>query len=152
MWRELTEGYSEDAKPRMTTFPAEHEEMVTKTDILFYSLCEHHLLPFHGKVHIAYMPQGEIVGLSKLIRYTRWVSRRLNTQEGFTQDLLDGIAGELETTGVMVVTEAEHLCKAMRGIETPGTTTVTTAAQGEFTDPDGHQRQRFLQIIEQGDA
>lgn len=153
MWRTLTEGYSDDAKPRMTTFSADHEEMVVKTGIPFYSLCEHHLLPFFGEVHVAYVPDGKIVGLSKLIRYTRWKARRLNTQEKFTEDLVKGLAEELVSEGVMVVTEAEHLCEAMRGIETPSTTTLTTAAQGVFkgTSQTPNPHDRLLRMIDQGD-
>lgn len=153
MWQTLTEGYSDDAKPRMTTFAADHEEMVAKTGIPFYSSCEHHLLPFFGEVHVAYVPDGKIVGLSKLIWYTRWKARRLNTQEKFTEDLVKGLAEELESEGVVVVTEAEHLCEAMRGIETPNTTTVTTAAQGVFEDTSQtpNPRDRLLRMIDQGD-
>jgi len=154
MWQTLTEGYSEEAKPQMTTFAAEHEEMVMKTDIPFYSLCEHHLLPFFGKAHIAYVPDGEIAGLSKLIRYTRWRARRLHTQEELTQDLMNGLAEELDVDGVMVVTEAEHLCEAMRGVETPDISTVTTAARGVLADTTESKgpRTRFLQMIDMSDA
>ncbi len=95
MWMALTEGYREEAKPELKTFGADHAGTVTKTGIPFHALCKHHLLPFQGVVHLAYVPDGDIVGISKLVRYVRWRSRRIQTQEQFTDDLVDGIMAEI---------------------------------------------------------
>lgn len=149
LWTELTEGYDAEKKPAMRTFPAMQEDLVTKTDIPFHSLCEHHLLPFTGTTNIAYVPDGDIVGLSKLIRYTRWVAKKLQTQERLTQEIADGLMDELGARGVMVFTEAEHLCETMRGIETPDTTTTVSAARGVFADPPENKnpREEFLALL-----
>lgn len=150
MWETVTEGYDEDNKPEMTSFPAEGEELVVKKEIPFYSLCEHHLLPFFGKVHIGYMPDEEIIGLSKLIRYTRWKSRKLGTQERLTREIAEGLSEELDPQGVMVAVEAEHMCESMRGIETTDTTTTTTASTGVFetTNQQENPRSEFLAQVD----
>lgn len=149
LWGELTEGYREEEKPEMRSFPAEHRELVAKQDIPFHSICEHHLLPFSGVAHIAYVPNGEIVGLSKLIRYTRWRGRKLQSQEQLTREIAEGLMDEIDARGVMVVTEAEHMCEAMRGIETPDTTTIVSAVRGVFDDPpEGkNPREEFLSLL-----
>jgi len=150
MWQTLTEGYDQAHKPEMTSFPAEGEELVVKTDIPFYSLCEHHLLPFFGRVHIGYLPDEEIVGLSKLIRYTKWRARKLLTQERLTRELAEGLSDELGAEGVIVAVEAEHLCESMRGVETPETKTTTTVATGRF-DPsvsDPTPRREFFEHVD----
>jgi GTP cyclohydrolase I len=149
MWKTVTGGYDESNKPEMTSFPTEEDGMVVKKDIPFHSLCEHHILPFSGTVHIGYVPDGEIIGLSKLIRYTRWKSRKLSTQERLTQEIAEGLSEEIDPEGVMVAVEAEHMCEVMRGVETPDTTTVTTVAKGVFEESSQGQnpRREFLDQI-----
>lgn len=139
----LTEGQRETAKPTMRTFDAETTDLVVKTGIPVYSLCEHHLLPFFGTVHLAYRPTGEVVGLSKLTRYVRWQSRQLTMQEQLTNDIASGLQEELDAGTVLVEMNATHLCEAMRGIETESTTT-TRATVGE---PNGTERERFQAAV-----
>lgn len=139
----LTEGQRADAKPTMRTFKAESENLVVKTGIPVYSLCEHHLLPFFGEVHIAYRPEDEVVGLSKLTRYVRWQSRQLTMQERLTNDIANGLAEELDGATVLVQMSATHMCEAMRGIETQSTTT-TRATVGEATE---NEQERFEAAI-----
>ncbi|SDK16823.1 GTP cyclohydrolase I, partial [Halovenus aranensis] len=119
----LTEGQREVAKPTMRTFDTETTDLVVKTAIPVYSLCEHHLLPFFGTVHVAYRPTDEVVGLSKLTRYVRWQSRQLTMQEQLTNDIASGLKEELNAATVFVEMNATHLCEAMRGVETESTTT-----------------------------
>ncbi|WP_114579044.1 GTP cyclohydrolase I [Saliphagus sp. LR7] len=128
----LTDGIRENEKPTMRTFDAEADGLVVKTDIPFYSLCEHHLLPFHGTVHVAYRPRDKVVGLSKVARYVRWQSRQLTMQERLTNDIASGLAEELNVPLVLVEMDATHLCEAMRGIETKSTT-ITQTTVGEPT-------------------
>lgn len=139
----LSEGLRAEEKPELRTFDVENEDLVVKTDIPVYSLCEHHLLPFIGTAHVAYRPGDEVVGLSKLTRYVRWQSRRLTVQETLTNDIATGLADELDAEVVLVDITATHLCEAMRGVET-ATETRTTATTGEPTDAD---RQRFWDAI-----
>lgn len=135
---ELTAGYCPAAKPTMRTFEAHSEDLVVKTDIPVYSLCEHHLLPYFGRAHLAYRPAGAVVGLSKLVRFVRWRSRRLTMQEQLTTDIADGLAEELGSDAVLVELAAVHLCEAMRGIETR-TETRTTASAGSPTETEWDQ-------------
>jgi len=139
----LSEGYRADAKPTMRTFAADTDELVIKTGIPVYSLCEHHVLPYFGSMHVAYRPNGDVVGLSKLIRYVRWQARRLTMQEQLTRDVADGLADELDAEAVLIEMTATHLCEAMRGIETE-TATKTSATAGTPTD---HDVQRFHDAI-----
>jgi GTP cyclohydrolase I len=139
----LSEGYRDEAKPTMKTFPAETDDLVVKTGIPLYSLCQHHLLPYTGTVHVAYRPEGAVVGLSKLARYVCWRSRRLTVQEQLTRDIAEGLASEIGTDIVLVEAEATHFCEAMRGVETE-TTTVTTATVGSPTET---ERTRFRDAI-----
>ncbi len=120
----------------MVTFDAAHEEMVMVKDIPFASMCEHHLVPFLGKVHVAYIPgkEGRITGLSKLARLVEGYARRLQVQERMTTQIADAMEAVLSPRGVLVVVQAEHLCMAMRGVRKPGTTTVTSAVRGVFRD------------------
>lgn len=141
----LTEGEYEETKPTMRTFDADSDDLVVKTDIPIYSLCEHHLLPFFGTAHLAYRPDGQVVGLSKLTRYVRWQSRRLTMQEQLTTDIASGLAQELGAATVFVEMSATHLCEAMRGIETKSTTT-TRATVGEPTEV---EREQFQMAIAQ---
>jgi GTP cyclohydrolase I len=118
------------------TFAADHDEMIMVKDIPLYSMCEHHLIPFMGKAHVAYVPapDGRITGLSKLARLVDSFSRRPQVQERLTTQIADEIVSSLHPRGVLVVIEAEHLCMSMRGVQKPGTTTVTSAVRGLFRD------------------
>jgi GTP cyclohydrolase I len=147
MLETLSEGDRQAAKPTMRTFEATNEDLVVKTGIPLYSLCEHHMLPYRGTAHIAYRPDEEVVGLSKLIRYVRWQSRRLTMQEDLTQDIAHGLADELDAEGVLVEISATHMCEAMRGIETE-TTTTTRATVGELTSD---ERERFRNAVARTD-
>lgn len=142
-YEELTRGYRESEKPTMRTFESEGDDLVVKTGIPFYSLCEHHLLPFHGTAHVAYRPDGAVVGLSKLVRYVKWASRRLTIQEELTRDIARGLADEIGADAVAVQLSATHLCEAMRGVEAH-TTTTSRATVGELDDD---ERRRFRDAI-----
>lgn len=135
MYAEVCAGLHEQADTHLqVTFEAEHDEMVMVRDIPVYSLCEHHLVPFFGKAHVAYIPgeDGRITGLSKLARLVDAYARRPQVQEKLTVQIADEIDEALEPRGVMVVIEAEHLCMSMRGVRKPGSTTVTSAVRGLF--------------------
>lgn len=127
-------------------FSVDNSEMVLEKDIVFYSTCEHHLLPFYGKAHIAYIPDGEVVGLSKLARCVEVFARRPQLQEQLTAQIADAIMSELNPKGVMVVIEAEHMCMTMRGIKKPGSKTSTIATRGAFCDDESMQR-RFFDLL-----
>jgi GTP cyclohydrolase I len=135
MYEELFSGLHDDpARHLEVTFSAEHDEMVMVRDIPFASLCEHHLVPFLGRAHVAYIPaeDGRITGLSKLARLVDGFARRLQVQERMTTEIADAIDKVLGPRGVLVVIEAEHLCMSMRGVKKPGTITVTSAVRGLF--------------------
>lgn len=133
MYAELTAGYHDSAKTHLSkVFTAENAEVVLEKDINFHSLCEHHMLPFFGKVHIAYIPDGKVVGLSKLARVVETFARRLQIQEQMTNQIADAINDELSPKGVFVIVEAEHTCMTMRGIKKIGSKTVTMSTRGEF--------------------
>ncbi|MCM1427083.1 MAG: GTP cyclohydrolase I FolE [Eubacterium sp.] len=135
MCMELFDGMEKNASQHLSkTFSIENSEMVVEKDIGFYSLCEHHLLPFYGKVHIAYIPDGSVVGLSKLARTVEVYARRLQIQEQMTVQIADAIMQCLRPQGVMVMIEAEHMCMTMRGVKKPGSKTVTIAKRGCFKD------------------
>ncbi|NLK28397.1 MAG: GTP cyclohydrolase I FolE [Clostridiales bacterium] len=128
------------------TFPAESNGMVLEKDIPFYSVCEHHLVPFFGKAHIAYIPDGKVVGLSKLARTVEVFARRPQIQEQLTSQIADAIMQHLKPKGVMVMMEAEHLCMSMRGVNKPGTKTVTYLCRGVFEE-DPSLQATFYQLI-----
>lgn len=133
MYQEIFKGYQVDPSLFLkTTFKEQHDDLVLVKDINFYSHCEHHMVPFYGKAHIAYIPNGNVVGLSKLARMVEAFSQRLQVQERLTQEIVDCIQNGLSPAGVMVVLEAEHLCMTMRGIKKPGAKTVTLATEGLF--------------------
>ena len=135
MYEELFGGLHQDPRKHLQTCFVEdgHDEIVLVKDISFYSMCEHHFLPFYGKAHIAYLPSGgRIVGLSKLVRVIETVSRRPQLQERLTSNIADIITEELDPKGVVVVIEAEHLCMSIRGVGKPGAVTVTSAVRGLF--------------------
>ncbi|HCT65057.1 MAG TPA: GTP cyclohydrolase I FolE [Lachnospiraceae bacterium] len=135
MYEEITKGYDEDAKTHLTKiFNVKSSDIVLEKDIEFYSLCEHHLLPFFGKVHIAYLPNEKVVGLSKLARTVETFARRLQLQEQMTNQIADSIEEFLSPSGIMVVIEAEHTCMTMRGIKKVGSKTVTYSMRGKFVE------------------
>ncbi len=143
----LTKGYNEDAEAilRSALFEEDYRQMVVVKDIDFYSLCEHHLLPFFGKVHIAYIPNGRITGLSKIARVVDVFARRLQVQERLTTEIKDCIQTTLQPLGVMVVIEAEHLCMQMRGVQKQHALTVTSDFTGAFNRQE--TREEFLALI-----
>jgi GTP cyclohydrolase IA len=135
MYAEVCGGLHHDPSQHLTvTFDAHHDEMVMVRDIPLYSLCEHHLVPFSGMAHVAYIPgeNGKITGLSKIARLVEGYSRRPQVQEKLTVQIADAMEGTLDPQGVMVVIEAEHLCMSMRGVQKAGSTTVTSAVRGLF--------------------
>lgn len=135
MYEEVFAGLTEDpARHFETTFDEHHEEMVLVRDIPFYSMCEHHLVPFFGKAHVAYIPaaDGRICGLSKLARLVEAFAKRPQVQERLTAQVADTLIVELNPQGVIVVIEAEHLCMSMRGVKKPGAKTITSAVRGAF--------------------
>ncbi len=133
MYEEIYGGMEEDASEHLKKrFHVDNDAMVLEKDITFYSTCEHHLLPFYGKAHIAYIPNGEVVGLSKLARTVEVFARRLQLQEQLTGQIADALEKELNPKGVMVMIEAEHMCMTMRGIRKPGSQTVTIVKRGIF--------------------
>lgn len=143
----LTQGYSQDPKAIISSakFKEEGSEMVIVKDIELYSMCEHHMLPFYGKAHIAYIPNGWITGLSKLARVVDVYSRRLQVQERLTTQILESIKESLNPQGVAVVIEAKHLCMMMRGVEKQNSITTTSAFDGEFLK--NTTRSEFLKLI-----
>ena len=144
---ELFCGLYEDPSVHLQTrFHVEDNQMIMEKDIPFYSMCEHHLLPFFGNVHIAYVPDGEVLGLSKLARCVEVFARRPQIQEQLTSQIANAIMEELKPQGVMVMIEAEHMCMTMRGVQKPGTKTVTTITRGAFND-DYSLQQTFLNMV-----
>ncbi len=134
MYQELLSGTSEDPKDEITvTYGEQYDEIIAVRDIPFYSICEHHLLPFHGKAHVAYLPKGgRITGLSKLLRVIEVLSKRLQLQERLTRQIAETLMDALQPRGVIIIVEAEHLCMSMRGVKKPGAITVTSAVEGIF--------------------
>ena len=137
MYAEICSGLVEDpARHLVTRFDADHDEMVMVRDIPLYSVCEHHLIPFHGRAHVAYIPgdDGCITGLSKLARMVDGYAKRPQVQERLTTQIADALVDKLQPRGAFVMIEAEHLCMSMRGVRKPGTLTVTSAVRGLFKD------------------
>lgn len=143
----LTQGYQLDAKEVLNgaKFTEAYSEMVIVKDIELYSMCEHHMLPFFGKAHVAYIPNGFITGLSKIARVVDIFSRRLQVQERLTHQILDAIQETLQPQGVAVVIEAQHLCMMMRGVQKQNSVTTTSAFSGQFED--GTTRAEFMKLI-----
>ena len=143
----LTQGYHQNAEEilRSALFEEDYRQMVVVKDIPFYSLCEHHMLPFFGKAHVAYIPNGKITGLSKIARVVDVFSRRLQVQERMTTQIKDCIQSTLNPLGVMVVIEAEHLCMQMRGVQKPHAITTTSDFTGAFNRPE--TREEFMNLI-----
>jgi GTP cyclohydrolase I len=148
--RWLTRGYAQDARSVVGrgVFAEAHEELVLVRDIEFYSLCEHHLLPFFGKAHVAYVPNGRILGLSKVARIVDVFARRLQVQERLTEQVADALVEILEPRGVGVVIEARHLCMMMRGVQKQESSTVTLALRGSLREPAA--RAEFLGLAGRG--
>ena len=148
MYEEICGGMDQDAGEHLSkVFSVDNNEMVLEKDITFYSMCEHHLMPFYGKAHVAYIPDGKVVGLSKLARTVEVYARRLQIQERMTAQIADDIMKYLAPQGVMVMLEAEHMCMTMRGVQKPGTKTVTLARRGVFeTDP--ALEERFFRMLD----
>ena len=147
-FRFFTQGYQEDPEAILNgaLFPIEYDEMVVIRDIDFFSLCEPHLLPFYCKCHVAYLPNGRIVGLSKIPRLVEVYSRRLQVQERLTVQIAEALQQKLNPHGVAVVMEARHLCMMMRGVETPNAVAVTSSMQGVFQSQQ-QTREEFLNLI-----
>lgn len=144
----LTQGYQKDIKKVINgaIFNEKYDEMVIVKDIDFFSLCEHHMLPFYGKVHVAYIPDGKIVGLSKIPRIVEVFARRLQVQERMTTEIADTLQEHLEPRGVAVVAEGYHMCMMMRGVEKQNSLTTTSAMRGIFKN-DARTRAEFLNLI-----
>jgi GTP cyclohydrolase IA len=148
MYQEVFMGLNQDPKEYFqTVFGEDHEELVLVKDIPFYSMCEHHLVPFFGVAHVAYIPKnGKVTGLSKLARAVEAVAKRPQLQERITSTVADSILETLEPHGVMVVIEAEHMCMTMRGVKKPGSKTITSAVRGVFAE-DSISRAEVLSLI-----
>lgn len=147
MYEEILSGMEDSTKEHLSkTFTAENNEMVIEKDILFYSTCEHHLMPFYGKAHIAYVPDGKVVGISKLARTVETYAKRLQIQEKMTAQIADAIMENLRPKGVIVLIEAEHMCMTMRGVKKPGSQTVTVVSKGIF-EKDARLKKTFLDLV-----
>lgn len=133
-----------------TTFDSPHDEMIVVSPIPFYSLCAHHVIPFFGTAHVAYIPQGKIAGLSKIARVVKYYSKGLWTQEDLTFTIAEVMEEVLNPRGTAVVMKGEHLCMSMRGVQSPGTKTTTSIMKGVFLDPKKHARHEFLELINGG--
>jgi GTP cyclohydrolase I len=147
----LTQGYNSSAEEVVGKgiFKEEHDNMIMVRDIELYSLCEHHMLPFFGKAHVAYIPNGKIVGLSKIPRIVDVYARRLQVQERLTEQIAEGLCRVLNPSGVGVVIEAYHLCMMMRGVEKQNSKTITSALRGAFRE-DPKTRDEFLRLAHNG--
>ena len=148
MYEEIFGGLTQTAEePLSKTFHVKDNAMVLEKDITFYSTCEHHFMPFYGKAHVAYIPDGKVVGLSKLARTVEVYAKRPQLQEQLTAQIADALMDYLKPQGAMVMIEAEHMCMTMRGVQKPGTTTVTLARRGCF-ESDPALEERFFRMLE----
>ena len=151
MYEELMEGTETSAKEHLSkTFKVQDNQMILEKDITFYSICEHHMMPFFGKIHIAYIPDGKVVGISKLVRTVEVYARRLQIQERLTAEIADAIMENLRPKGVMVMAQAEHMCMTMRGVKKPGSRTVTVVTRGTF-EKDENLKMLFMNMVQQGE-
>ena len=147
MYMEIFRGLEDEYEPSVTTFPndEQYSNMVMVKDIEFFSVCSHHMIPFFGSVHVAYIPDEQIVGLSKIPRIVEFYARRPQLQERLTEQIIEYIEKKLEPHGAIVVCEARHLCMEMRGVEKPGAYTTTSAIRGSFRDK--MVREEFLDLL-----
>ncbi len=151
MYEEIFAGMQEDARDHLQkTFTSSSTGIVLEKDITFYSMCEHHMLPFYGKAHVAYIPDGKVVGLSKLARTVEVYAKRLQLQEQMTDQIADALMEDLGVSGAMVMTEAEHMCMTMRGIKKPGSQTVSIATRGAFAESERLQATFFEMLTRKG--
>lgn len=149
MYEELAAGYTDSATEHLAKrFHAADSDMILEKDITFYSFCEHHMLPFYGRAAVAYIPNGEVVGLSKIARTVEVFAKRFQLQERLAAQVADAFMEELRPKGVMVLIEAEHMCMTMRGIKKPGSKTVTVVTRGAFEE-DEKLQSRFFQMLGQ---
>ena len=147
MYSELLQGMQEDEQAHLQkVFQVENNQLVVESDITFHSLCEHHMLPFWGQVHIGYVPDGRVVGLSKLARTVEVFARRLQLQERMTYQIAEALMKHLAPQGVVVMVEAEHMCKNMRGVKKPGSKTASLVRKGVFAENENLVEQ-FMQMI-----
>ena len=147
MYEEIFGGLGKDAKEILSkTFEVDNDDLVIEKDITFFSMCEHHLVPFYGKAHIAYIPNGRVAGLSKLARTVELYSKKPQLQERLTSEIADAIMDNLNAKGAMVVIEGEHMCMTMRGVKKPGSKTVTSAVRGIF-ETDSLARSEAMSLI-----
>lgn len=148
---ELSIGTNADLSQELSAkFDEDHDEMVVVRDIPFYSLCEHHMVPYFGKAHVAYIPDGEVVGLSKIARLIEKATATLSIQENVTSIIADTIMEEMQPKGVMVIMNGEHLCMSMRGVKKPGSNTTTSAIRGVFksgAEGEASPREEFLELL-----
>lgn len=147
MYEEIFAGLGKDAKDILSkTFEVDNDDLVLEKDITFFSMCEHHIVPFYGKAHIAYIPNGRVAGLSKLARTVELYSKKPQLQERLTSEIADAIMENLNAKGVMVVIEGEHMCMTMRGVKKPGAKTMTTTYRGVFKE-DYNLRKEVMTLI-----
>ena len=148
MYQFLTKGYEEDPKKLINDaiYEEKYDEIILVKDIEFYSLCEHHLLPFFGKAHVAYLPDGKVIGLSKIARLVDMFARRIQVQERMTSEIANVIQNALKPKGVAVIVEAEHLCMQMRGVQKTGSVAVTSAMLGHFRS-DSRTRKELMSLL-----
>ena len=147
MYEELAAGYTDSAEKHLSKrFHVDNNDIVMEKDIQFYSMCEHHMLPFYGKAAIAYIPDGEVVGLSKIARTVEVYAKRLQLQERMAAQIADAFENKLGAKGVMVLLEAEHMCMTMRGIKKPGAKTVTVVTRGDFRDNERLQNEFYRML------
>jgi GTP cyclohydrolase I len=151
MYLEIFGGLENGNEPKITTFPNDehYSNMVMVKDITFFSVCSHHLIPFFGRAHVAYIPEDRIIGLSKLARIVEFYARRPQLQERLTEQIIHFVSEKIHPKGSMVVVEARHLCMEMRGVRKPGTFTVTSAVRGLFK-ADDKVREEFLKLLQLG--
>jgi len=145
MYEEILSGYNDSPENHLVLFTEKYDEMIIVKDIPFYSMCEHHMLPFFGKAHVAYIPDNsKVTGLSKLARIVDVYAKRLQLQERMTEQIADAVMAKLNAKGVMVVVEAQHLCMIMRGVKKPGSYTVTSAVKGIMREEPTRMEALFL--------
>lgn len=148
MYEEVFSGLGKDAEEILSkTFEVEKNDLVIEKDITYFSMCEHHIIPFYGKAHIAYIPRGRVAGLSKLARTVELYAKKPQLQERLSSEVADAIMKYLDAEGVMVVVEGEHMCMTMRGVKKPGTKTVTTSYRGIFKE-DATLRKEVMMLLQ----